>query len=573
MTSVSDAPAPAGRERRFHLGLGAWSVLILLTVCAAIAAWSQGDAADAAGSLGFIVGITGGGVLFLTRSRHLEGRERLGWSLVGIGMLTALAGVVTVAVLHLSGGNPPAFGWPDLFFFTAYALIILGFASLPHTWGSSMHRWRIALDGLIGAVSVGALLWVFILTEMMKALESAPIWQRVIGATYPFLDLALITVGLLVLLRRSVYRFDIRLLLVTVGLTAQAFGDVAFFLEGAGGSFEDATPLYVLNILAGGCLLMAAYLLNQPQSPREYAERKAPLWALLMPYGAAVAMVVAMLLHPTDLVLLYATLIVGALVVARQGVSITENRQMVEQQRNALVSSISHELRTPLTSIVGFVELLEQEGETMSVSSRREMVGIVHQQVGYMSRIVADLIMLARGNPNEIQLEISEVDVNSLLRSSIHGAGIDPLTVAVECEEGLVGYFDADRLQQVVVNLVTNASRYGGPHRVIVAAASRSDLLIEVHDDGPGIPRRYELTVWERFERGPNRLNATVPGSGIGLAVVDAIARAHGGVAEYRRSERLGGACFTVTLPGRAVVRQHTDATEADSLFLSPPLA
>lgn len=573
MASVSNAPVPTAEDPRIHLGPGAWIVLGLLVVCAIVASWTDGETADAAGTLGVLVGMLSAGILFLLRSRHLKQRERVGWSLVGIGLLTAVAGIIIVGVLYFVGQEPPAFGWPDLFFFTAYILAIGGFASLPHTLGAPLHRWRIALDGLIGAVSIGALVWVFALTDVIDVLAEAPVLDRMVGSVYPFLDLALITVGLLVLLRRSTYRFDIRLLLFTVGLAALAFGDVTFLLSGVGATFAEAKPVYALTLLAGACFFAAAYLLDQSSPHREYADRKVPLWALLMPYGAAVVMVVALLVHPRDRVLLYATLLVGALVVARQGVSITENRQMVEQQRNALVSSISHELRTPLTSIVGFVELLEQEGDTMSVSSRREMVGIVHQQVGYMSRIVADLIMLARGNPNEIQLEISEVDVNSLLRSSIHGAGIDPLTVAVECEEGLVGYFDADRLQQVVVNLVTNASRYGGPHRVIVAAASRSDLRIEVHDDGPGIPRRYELTVWERFERGPNRLNATVPGSGIGLAVVDAIARAHGGVAEYRRSERLGGACFTVTLPGRAVVRQRTDATEADSLFLSPPLA
>jgi len=75
--------------------------------------------------------------------------------------------------------------------------------------------------------------------------------------------------------------------------------------------------------------------------------------------------------------------------------------------------------------------------------------------------------------------------------------------------------------------------------------------VLEIHDDGPGVPRRHEVRVWERFERGPNRLNAAVPGSGIGLAIVEAIAKSHGGSAEYRLSDELGGACFSVTLPGR----------------------
>ena len=103
------------------------------------------------------------------------------------------------------------------------------------------------------------------------------------------------------------------------------------------------------------------------------------------------------------------------------------------------------------------------------------------------------------------------------------------------------------------MNLLANSFRYGGEHRLVVARAVASDLTFEVHDDGPGVPKKYELVIWDRFERGPNRLNASVPGSGIGLAIVDAIARAHGGAASYRRSDELGGACFSVHLPGRVL--------------------
>lgn len=572
MALSTDAPALTHGTYLVRFSAWAWAVFAVIATLAVVTTFTDGETADAAGTIGILVGMTPAGVLFLSRSRNLGHRERVGWSLVGIGMLIAVSGIVVVAALFFIGREPPAFGWPDLFFFTAYVLAVGGFASLPHTSGPLTQRSRMVLDGMIGAVSFIALAWVFVLSGLTDVLADAPLVDRVIGFVYPFLDVALVTVGLLVLLRRSSFRFDIRLLLFTAALAVQALGDSAFLLSGVGSTFDEAKPVYAINLLAAAAFFAAAYLLDQAQPQREYAERKVPLWALIMPYGAAAGMIAAFLLHPDDRVLLWSTLLVGVLVVARQGVSIRENRQMVEQQRNALVSSISHELRTPLTSIVGFVELLEQEGDTMSHETRNEMTGIVHEQVLYMSRIVADLIMLARGDASEIQLSIAEVELAPLISRSVRSTSVDPSTIVVDCPADLVGFVDADRLQQVVLNLVTNAARYGGPHRLIVADSVHSDLSLEVHDDGPGIPRRYELSVWERFERGPNRLNATVPGSGIGLAVVDAIARAHGGAAGYRRSERLGGACFTITLPGRAAHRQQRELARPRPAVLSPPL-
>ncbi len=75
-------------------------------------------------------------------------------------------------------------------------------------------------------------------------------------------------------------------------------------------------------------------------------------------------------------------------------------------------------------------------------------------------------------------------------------------------------------------------------------AGDHGNLVLEVHDNGRGVPKRDHNLMWNRFERGAHRFNAAIPGSGIGLSVVAAITEAHGGVASYRQSERLGGACF-----------------------------
>lgn len=294
-----------------------------------------------------------------------------------------------------------------------------------------------------------------------------------------------------------------------------------------------------------------------PMSPekREGVESVTPWWSLAAPYGVAVAMVSVLLWDQagagvlTERGLLVGTLLVGGLVIARQAVAIQENRVLVEEQRSALVSSISHELRTPLTAMVGFLSLLDEEDEMgLSPAERGEMVGIVKAQAEYMAGIVTDLVMLAREDPSQIVLDLQVTSVEQVVSDAIHSiAGDEDIQVAVA--PGITALIDAGRIQQVLVNFISNSVRYGGPSRLLRSYVDDSQLHFEMHDDGEGVPKKYELAVFRRFERGANKLNAVVQGSGIGLAVVAAIAKAHGGKVGYRESELLGGACFSMAIP------------------------
>jgi signal transduction histidine kinase len=471
----------------------------------------------------------------------------------------AAFGVLVVGAVFFIQGDAPAFGWTDLFFLATYVLVISGAAALPLVQGSSMQRARMVLDGLIGAVSIAALLWVLLLADVTSDLSDASALTRTIGAFYPFLDLAVLTVATSVLLRRSRHRFDVRVALFAGGVFFQVLGDIAFFASGQSGSFAEATPIYWINLLAVGFFFASASLVGQPSVGREYADRNPPLWTQVAPYVPAFGMLLVFVVEAltgadaaADPVLLTSVIIVGLLVIVRQAVAIIDNRATIEEQRDLLVTTISHELRTPLTAVVGYVDLL---GEDKSRLDRDQlaMLSIIHEQADYMSTIVSDLIMLARGTDGGLALEVEPVQVGDLAAASIHASGVGPETVEVEgAEPGLVAFVDRARMQQVLVNLLTNAARYGGDRRRLRVISSGSDVTFELHDNGPGVPRRHEMRVWERFDRGPNRLNATIPGSGIGLAVVAAIADAHGGSTAYRTSEILGGACFSVTLPGRA---------------------
>ncbi len=131
-------------------------------------------------------------------------------------------------------------------------------------------------------------------------------------------------------------------------------------------------------------------------------------------------------------VLLLSVVVVALLVIARQGIAILDNRATIEEQRDLLVTTISHELRTPLTAVVGYVELLYGRPGIRLEGDQVDMLDIIHEQADYMSTIVSDLIMLARGTDGGLDLDVEQVAVEELASTAINASGIDGESVEVE---------------------------------------------------------------------------------------------------------------------------------------------
>ncbi len=541
-------------------------MLVAITLVAGAAAvtaiWP--DTGDNLGIPFMLVGYLVSAWLFTRGSSAYEGRERLAWRLMGIAFLVVAAGLLSFALAFAAGYDIPAFGPLDIFFIVAYIATLTGLWILPHLQGGSIRRMRIVLDGLVGSVSLAIVTWEWFLRGILDRVQDLSPFEVIIGTAYPLIDVATLVVVTVVTLRRSTLRFDPRVLLIGAGFVAQAVADLLYLDRGLGQSFSDADPVYPLFLLAIIAFLAAGLSLQNPPPAREYAERRTPWWSMVAPYGAAIALIgmlvqriVAETGDQETIEVFVGALLVVLLIIIRQGLAIRETRELVEQQRSALVSSISHELRTPLTAMVGFLDILTDPDQHIEREVREEMMGVVNQQASYMAGIVSDLVMLNRSEP-DLQLKQRLVDVESVVGSAVASLDIDSGPgVTVEVEPGLTGFFDPNRIQQILVNLLTNAARYGGPNRLVVGRRSGNDVIFEVHDDGPGVPKRYEVIIWDRFERGSHRYNAGVPGSGIGLAIVAMLARAHQGTVSYRRSERLGGACFSMTLIGRADSGAH----------------
>jgi signal transduction histidine kinase len=416
------------------------------------------------------------------------------------------------------------------------------------------------VDALVGGIALAALVWNAFFHDLMESLSGAPWWETTIAATYPVVDI-MVVVGLLILvLRRSNYRFDLRLVFFALGGGIQVSADFLYLSSSVGVDFTAAEPAYPVNLLATVFLLVTAAMVDRVPKKREFPEAPTPIWAIMWPYLLAVGLVGVYLqtyraLDPgsDEVLLLDAVILIGIVIFLRQVYVIYRDRHRVDRKRAELVASVSHELRTPLTAMVGFLSLLDDHAEEFPVDARQEMIAEAAEQARHMSRLVSDLLMLAKGDTRGFSLEIREVRAISVVMSVLRNTEVAGTRIEQDLDADVVVRLDPDRMKQALANLLTNALRYGGDRCLVVAKVSGRDLVFEVHDNGGGVPTRYQSLIWQHFERGAHRLDASTPGLGIGLSIVQTVTESHGGRADYRVSERLGGACFSVTIPGCVV--------------------
>jgi two-component system OmpR family sensor kinase len=222
------------------------------------------------------------------------------------------------------------------------------------------------------------------------------------------------------------------------------------------------------------------------------------------------------------------------------------------QRQREFVADASHELRTPLTSIHANLELLQASLERAEQTEDRAAVTSALRSSQRMSRLVGDLLLLARADAGRTgerrECDLTEVASGALAevrpvagghRLSIHTDG----AVAVEG--------NPDELHRMVLNLLENALRHtpDGTEVTVSVARENGQARLDVSDDGPGIPAGLEDQVFARFVRGVGPADREAGnGTGLGLAIVEAVATSHGGRAEAGASPT-GGARFTVRLP------------------------
>jgi two-component system OmpR family sensor kinase len=225
-------------------------------------------------------------------------------------------------------------------------------------------------------------------------------------------------------------------------------------------------------------------------------------------------------------------------------------RQESETRVRQFVADASHELRTPLASIRGYAELSRRGHEPVPTDVAYAL-GRVESESTRMTGLVEDLLLLARLD-NGRAVAHEPVDLTRLVVDAVsdaRAAGSDH-TWMLELPDApveLIG--DADRLHQVVVNLLSNARAHTPAGSTVTIGLSREDgsILLRVSDDGPGIPAELVPRVFERFARGDGSRSRPAGSTGLGLAIVSAVADAHGGTVDVQSSQ--AGTTFTVRLP------------------------
>ncbi|MDN4174329.1 PAS domain S-box protein [Nocardioides sp. SOB77] len=248
------------------------------------------------------------------------------------------------------------------------------------------------------------------------------------------------------------------------------------------------------------------------------------------------------------------------LLVAAAVRDVTERRRIQETAdriREEFLATVSHELRTPLTSIVGYTELLGDLGEEEMGPQARRMLQVIDRNARRELRLVNDLLTLARLQEEGMEVTLAPVDLEEVVRAAVEdarlaarGRGVD-VVVEPAAGEDLNVLGDAERLGQVVGNLLGNAVKFTPPGgRVVLAldAGPGGEVELRVTDTGPGMGPEEVAQAFDRLYRAPSAIRDQVPGAGLGLPIARAVVEAHGGSIQVG-SEPGTGTTVTVRLP------------------------
>jgi two-component system, chemotaxis family, CheB/CheR fusion protein len=261
--------------------------------------------------------------------------------------------------------------------------------------------------------------------------------------------------------------------------------------------------------------------------------------------------------------------VVGAIAIFRDVTEQVRAKAKIDEEirrRDRFLAMLSHELRNPLGAVVTATSMLKSAESKSPVQDRA--VSVLERQSRQMARLLDDLLEVSRVTQNKIELRRHVVDLRVIaaeaadaVRTQVDEKGLS-LTMDLD-PEPLWVHGDAARLQQVQINLLSNAAKYTprGGHIVLQARRDANEVLIRVRDDGAGIPAEMLASVFDLFVQGRHTIDHSDGGLGVGLTLVRALVEMHGGTVTAHSEGDGAGSEFTVRLPlttrSGTVVDQH----------------
>ena len=225
----------------------------------------------------------------------------------------------------------------------------------------------------------------------------------------------------------------------------------------------------------------------------------------------------------------------------------------LEKIRQDFVANVSHELRTPLTTIKGYAETLLEGALKEEVAF--QFVQVIKRQSDRLAKIVDDLLTLSKIEMKEFQLKMEPLSLPELVEDVLNfiqeTAEKKKISISSEIPSPLMVIGDRDYLEQILINLIDNAIKYGREGGKITVSAiqkNQSEIEVSVRDNGIGIPREDLPRIFERFYRVDKGRSQEMGGTGLGLSIVKHLVQVHGG-RTWAESQQGKGSTFYFTLP------------------------
>jgi PAS domain S-box-containing protein len=227
--------------------------------------------------------------------------------------------------------------------------------------------------------------------------------------------------------------------------------------------------------------------------------------------------------------------------------------EVASRAKDEFLAMVSHELRTPLNAILGWAQILRSRGPDARIN---EGLAVIERNAHAQVKLIEDVLDVSRIIGGKLSLEFEQTDLKQVIESSMENvlpsANSKGISISVEVEEGCSAILaDPHRLQQVLMNLLSNAVRFtpAGGRIWVRAQANDSEVRLEVEDNGEGIHRDALPFIFDAFRQADSSTTRRHGGLGLGLAIVKQIVTAHGGKVEVESKGEGAGARFIIDLP------------------------